>query len=249
MRAKSASELEREWKGRGWYRRPSEESAKRPHLLEDLNLRLRRALSWLGRAEKEYRSGDLDAAFIFYWVAFNATYGRRSSSSSEETRDRQSRQAYFDRVVEFVDADSVIYDTIWADLLNPIRAMLENQFVFEPYWGYRNGAMKHKDWKKKLEEARGDAEKAIKDVRTEAVLRELFHRLYTLRNQLLHGGATWNSSVNRHQVEPGAQIMSFLVPHFIHVMIEHPDAGWGAPRYPVVRESGPQSGWKGDDGA
>ena len=143
----------------------------------------------------------------------------------------------------------MIYDTIWADLLNPIRAMLENQFVFEPYWGYRNGAMKHKDWKKKLEEARGDAEKAIKDVRTEAVLRELFHRLYTLRNQLLHGGATWNSSVNRHQVEPGAQIMSFLVPHFIHVMIEHADAGWGAPRYPVVRESGPQSGWKATERA
>ena len=30
-------------------------------------------------------------------------------------------------------------------------------------------------------------------------------RLYTLRNQMLHGGATWNSNVNRDQVTNGQQ--------------------------------------------
>lgn len=29
---------------------------------------------------------------------------------------------------------------------------------------------------------------------------EVFMRLYTLRNQLIHGGATWNSAVNRAHV-------------------------------------------------
>ena len=77
------------------------------------------------------------------------------------------------------------------------------------------------------------------------VLCNLFDRLYTLRNQLLHGGATWNSSMNRDQVESGGRIMSCLVPHFIDVMIEHPDAGWGTPRYPPVREEGPLSGFPG----
>ena len=52
-------------------------------------------------------------------------------------------------------------------------------------------------------------------------------------NQLLHGGATWNSSVNRSQVATGAAIMAALMPRFIDGMIEHPDADWGSPRYPV----------------
>lgn len=243
MRAKSANDLEREWKGRHWYHKPSRESAEPPHPMDDLNLRLRRALSWLGRAETEYEARDFDAAFILYWVAFNAAYGRLGSSSNEETRDWKDRQDYFDRIVDFVDSNRVIYDTIWADLLDPIRKMLDNQFVYEPYWKFRNGILRHRNWKKQLETARDDAEEAIKGVRTKDVLLELFRRLYTLRNQLLHGGATWNSSVNRNQVKPGARIMSSLVPHFIGVMIEHPDAGWGPPRYPVVRESGRLSGW------
>ena len=28
--------------------------------------------------------------------------------------------------------------------------------------------------------------------------------------------------------------MAFLVPHFIGLMMDHPDAGWGPPYYPVV---------------
>ncbi len=243
MRPPSAKVLEAKWKGRPWYHKPSGTPGEPRHPQDDLNLRLRRSLSWLGRAEKEYEAQDFDAAFIFHWVAFNAAYGRLGSSPNEETRDGEDRKDYFDRIVEFVDSDRVIYDTIWADLLDPIRKMLENQFVYEPYWKFRNGVVRHRDWKKQLGTARDDAEEAIKGVRTKDVLLELFHRLYTLRNQLLHGGATWNSSVNRKQVEPGARIMSSLAPHFIGVMIDHPEADWGLPRYPVVRESGPLSGW------
>ena len=66
------------------------------------------------------------------------------------------------------------------------------------------------------------------------ILTCLFDRLYVLRNQLVHGGATWNSSVNRQQVGDGARIMAFLVPLFIDIMMDHPQSDWGAPYYPVV---------------
>jgi hypothetical protein len=39
-------------------------------------LRVHRALSWLGRAEKE--RADDDARFVFLWVAFNAAYATES---------------------------------------------------------------------------------------------------------------------------------------------------------------------------
>ena len=114
-----------------------------------------------------------------------------------------------------------------------VEELLDNQYVFEPFWKH----LSH--WKQLFRNA-----KEKRDKKTEFTLKQLFDRLYVLRNQLLHGSATWNGSVNRPQVTPGAKIMATLVPHFIDVMIRHPD-GWGAPRYPVVEETGPRSGWTG----
>ena len=44
------------------------------------------------------------------------------------------------------------------------------------------------------------------------VLSIVFDRLYVLRNQLVHGGATWNSQVNRQQLRDGVAILGTLVP-------------------------------------
>ena len=63
----------------------------------------------------------------------------------------------------------------------------------------------------------------------------LFDRLYVLRNQLVHGGATWNSSINRAQVKDGAAVLGWLLPVFIDIMLENPDQDWGKPFYPVVK--------------
>jgi hypothetical protein len=55
-----------------------------------------------------------------------------------------------------------------------------------------------------------------------------------LRNQLVHGGATWNSRVNRDQVRDGAAVIGWLLPVFIDIMMDNPDCEWGRPFYPVV---------------
>jgi Zn-dependent oligopeptidase len=44
------------------------------------------------------------------------------------------------------------------------------------------------------------------------LLEVVLDRLYTLRNQLVHGGATYKSEVNRSQVIDGKNILSMLVP-------------------------------------
>jgi hypothetical protein len=73
---------------------------------------------------------------------------------------------------------------------------------------------------------------ALKD--TAKILSVLFDRLYVLRNQLIHGGATWNSSVNRSQVKDGAALLGVLLPVFINIMMDNPDHDWGTPYYPVI---------------
>jgi hypothetical protein len=78
--------------------------------------------------------------------------------------------------------------------------------------------------------ARAMAERA-----TAKILSTLFDRLYVLRNQLVHGGATWNSSVNRDQVRDGTAVLGWLLPVMIDIMMDNPDYDWGKPFYPVVR--------------
>ena len=66
------------------------------------------------------------------------------------------------------------------------------------------------------------------------ILIMLFGRLYVLRNQLVHGGTSWNSSVNRDHILDGKTILEFLVPEFIDLIMENPNESWGKLSCPVV---------------
>lgn len=94
----------------------------------------------------------------------------------------------------------------------------------------------HDDWKDQLDRRWRKVNDALHYRDTGCILSELFDRLYVLRNQLVHGGATWKGSVNRPQVRYGARIMAFLVPRFALLMMSESNhrIDWGPPRYPVV---------------
>ncbi|MNG27738.1 hypothetical protein D3C84_1129020 [compost metagenome] len=63
----------------------------------------------------------------------------------------------------------------------------------------------------------------------------MFNRIYTLRNQLMHGGATWDGSVNRIQLRDCAKLLGKLVPLVILLMLDNPKTLWGDACYPVVK--------------
>lgn len=196
----------------------------------DLGLRVHRALSWLQRAEMA--GDDHDAAFIFYWIAFNAAY-------ADELRDadligeRSVFADYFQRLTS-LDHDQRIYDAIWQRFPHEIRLLLRNKFVFQPFWRHQNGEPGYESWQVSFEKSKRRVGVALNESDTSTILCTLFDRLYVLRNQLLHGGATWNSRVNRDQVRDGAHILAVLVPVFIDLMMDNSQAPWGAPYYPVV---------------
>lgn len=57
--------------------------------------------------------------------------------------------------------------------------------------------------------------------------------LYVLRNQLVHGGATYQSRMNRDQVRDGKRMLLELVPVFVEVMFDE-EIDWGPIYYPVI---------------
>lgn len=194
-----------------------------------LGLRVHRSISWLARAETE--SHDADTRFILLWIGFNAAYASDLGLAME--RERDAFRAFFATLVSF-DGKHRIYDAVWQRFSQEIRLLLDNRYVFAPFWQHHNGAPDQADWTDKLERSRTAIGKALGRHDTATILSILFDRLYVLRNQLVHGGATWNSDVNRAQVRDGASLLVCLLPIFIDLMMDHPEHQWPMPHYPVV---------------
>ena len=90
-------------------------------------------------------------------------------------------------------------------------------------------------WKQEQARAKAAANNALESGDTTTVLSILFSRLYTLRNQLLHGGATYNSQTNRNQLRDCTSLLSSIVPTIIELMMDGADQLWGDAIYPLVK--------------
>ena len=88
----------------------SKQRAIRDGFEQDMGLRVHRAISWIGRAERE--SEDADARFIFLWIAFNSAYADESDASGRSFGTaREDFESFFARLVR-LDADHRIYNAV-----------------------------------------------------------------------------------------------------------------------------------------
>ena len=204
---------------------------------QTMSLRVHRAISWIGRAERE--RDDPDAAFIFLWIAFNSAYADESDiEQGKSLGDRRQFILFIDHLVT-LDMEGRLHEAVWDEFRGPIARIMENRFVYKPFWQNQNGIPEARDWGKRWKRSAERFVRAMADRHTALVLREVFDRLYMLRCQVVHGGTTWNGKVNREQMTDGAAILGTLLPVMVDIMMEHPDTDWGTPFYPVI---GPQQG-------
>ena len=195
---------------------------------ESQRVRLHRALSWLARAQAE--KDDDDAQFLFLWIAFNAAYAREIGFNETE-RDRLAK--FVDALIA-VDARKRLHEVLFKQFSGPIRTLLDNRFIFEPFWRALREHDANSRWEERFAASKKAAMASILAGDTSTLLSIVFDRLYVLRNQLVHGGATWNSAVNRAQLKDGTAIMLTITPIIIGLMLEHPPLDFGDIMYPVV---------------
>jgi hypothetical protein len=206
-------------------RQRSERSAHHPNLA----IRVHRALSWLERAEAEQ---DLDSRFVFLWIAFNAAYA--TDIPSEFRASEQSTfKAFIGKLLE-LDRAGRLQQLVWTEFPKSIRLLLDNPYVFEDFWEFQRGRLAEEEWKRRFEGAKAASRFALGCQDTVTVLSVVLHRVYTLRNQIVHGGATWKSSVNRDQVRDCVKLMDAFVPVIIETMLDNPGTVWGDAMYPVA---------------
>jgi len=192
-------------------------------------IRLHRALSWVEKAT-ELIEIDQDNAFINSWIAFNACY----ANAHNEVGDGKAFQNF---AVLVTSLDSRIYDHLWQNYSRFVKNLVSNKFVYEPFWiSFRN---KDNNWREGFDRQNRYMMTALANNDAAGVLQVALSRLYTLRNQLVHGGATYGSYVNREQVQHGARLMLSVVPVIVDLMIDHRERDWGDIPYPVVKDKDP----------
>ena len=198
---------------------------------EYLSVRVHRALSWLDRAEQ--CQDDNDAKVIFLWIAFNAAYAN-DIFSEQRPRECELFYLFLKRLCDMDDKNR-LENIVWVEFTKSIRILLNNQYIYQPYWDYLNNKISEESWKSRFTRAKAAANTALGKRDTPKVLEIVLSRVYILRNQLIHGGSTWNSQVNRNQIRDYAKFMECLVPVVIEIMMDNSGEMWGQPCYPVTK--------------
>ena len=138
-------------------------------------------------------------------------------------------KTFADKAVE-QDTENSLAILIFDDAREVVLRLTEDIYLYKGFWLARNGVYSGQGWRNRFEKERTSTRQYLmrRDYRLiREILPVIFDRLYVLRNQLIHGGATWKSSVNRSQVETGAKVMASLVPAIISIMLENSDEDWG----------------------
>lgn len=205
---------------------------RRKEFNENFRLRIHRAISWLKKANEE--NEDDDIRFVSLWIAFNAIYAKELEKG--KALDKVTFMKFINTICD-LDKNSLLRDCIWQTLPQEIIGLLNNKYTFQPFWNFYNGHISEGAWRKSFKKENETALLAIKSNNTSDLLCVTFEHLYTLRNQIIHGGATYNSFVNRKQLKEACHILSSLIPIIIEMMMDNAETEeWGKPFYPFVKD-------------
>ena len=191
-------------------------------------IRLHRAISWLKASEEQEKNPDF--RLISLWISCNSLYSM-DEARFEALPERERFAEFVDKLIE-LDTEKRLYNLLWNKFSGSIRLLIENKFVYGPFWDHQRG--ESKNWEKGFNQSVVDANQALSKGNVNYLLRIVLDRLYVLRNQIIHGGSTYKSKVNRAQVKDGANILSSLLPVMIAIMMENEGEKWGKVYYPVV---------------
>lgn len=191
-------------------------------------IRLHRAVSWVKCAEEQ--TDNLDLKFISLWIAFNACYADNELHNSSLTEKKRFKE-FIGKLVEY-DGKDLFFNLLWHKFSGPVRLLIDNQFAYKQFWDAERG--EKIDWQRLFIKSKKDSRQYLAHHHVAKLLEVVLDRLYTVRNQLLHGGLTYKSKLNRSQVYDASQILEFLMPVIINIMTTNIDDDWGNINYPVI---------------
>lgn len=188
-------------------------------IAEAAALRLYRARSRESRKAGGGTPPDVDAQFIYLWIAFSSLYGKRrrpDSLVSGQTGRPASEVTDFTRFLEAVERLSggqVAALLRHSPIAVPAAKILDNPFLDLDCWD-RWETHGIRDRQQRLATPR-------RSYGGQPPPGAVFRQLYTLRNQLLHGAASDGGRRNRESLQNAIPVLDAVVDALIPLVAEH----------------------------
>lgn len=193
--------------------------------------RVKRALSWIARAKNlsDARSDigtDLQGEFIGLWISFNALYGSAKKLRRDEWIEINS---YLGKIVQ-VDGDDLLVQAVLKGCKKKVDNILKDEFLRGEYWETED---KISSIRKELNSRLSYCYDQEGNAKTEFLLKNLFGRMYFLRNMIFHGNTTDRRSPIKDSLRDAVDVLDWLTRSFVLIMIRKAEFGdWNPLPFP-----------------
>ena len=201
---------------------------------DQFNLRIHRGLSWFKKAI--LLNDDLDLQLISLWISFKAIYAQ-DVQNIDFVQDDNTFRGFLSEILQS-DQEHKIDQLIWGKFSQPITRMIDSPYVLQSFWDYQNQKISQTAWRDAFEKKKNNVYQAIQSKDTFSLLWIIFNRLDVAQNQILKGGATYNSVLNREQLQDICSVFSAILSAFIYILLENPNIfNLTKPFYPMQQMS------------
>ena len=201
-----------------------------PEVKKNNETRLRRASLWMHRAR--HSLVDRHAKFIYYWLSFEAAYGKFFVESYTPYRSGKNELETFIRKITKGNEEE-FRQLLQSRCLQSAHKIVNLSQTDKFFWEKPKNP-NPEEWRKCFERDKKQVDQCD-DIT--AVLIIIFNRLRTVRHQIFHGASSLYQGHGRTQVYHGAKILETFIPIFIEKlgkkMKQNPNV-WGNVPYPRV---------------
>ena len=206
-------------------------------MVADQNLldRVRRADSWI-KASARLQADQLHETFLFLSIAFNCLYGR-SQYEGDEARIAEDLKVFFAKIVDLADYDRKDGGELLPHAVRTASKdgalLIRDRYLDSRYW------MRALPVERLHAALKSDAAVALGQVSAGAYgdfLLVCFKRISVLRNQVMHGCATYGpATAGRSSLAVAVRFTKVLIPAFLALVRNHGrHVQWEAVPYPRV---------------
>lgn len=208
---------------------------------ENSERRLDRIDNWLKHAKDSEVSGAYEhISFLFHWIAYEAAY--QQYKPEDKTRNEyEQREEFHENIAECENAVNSLQIRLefckeQAENLLALRQSNRGFWRKLEGWG-ENPAAWEKCFERNSKSAINNLRKASCDSKKiPEALNSLFDNLSIVRHQIVHGGSSGESSLGKHQVTWGNEILKRIIPVFRRCIDQNRTMDWGKPPFPRVGE-------------
>ncbi|MBK0064651.1 MULTISPECIES: hypothetical protein [unclassified Acinetobacter] len=189
---------------------------KRSSLSPELDLRLQRALSWVKQAGQILH--ELEAKLLYNWIALNTLY----IQDIELNYSQQLQQLFLllNRLVD-LDHEGKIMRTLTSKLNSAMQPFLESPYLSYHFWQFQHQKLNEAEWQQYRLQEKTQLKNAIQQSSEAEILNFIFSRIAMLQTQMNSGGMMNQSQIFRQLIDSACQILTALLPVFMHIMLEN----------------------------